>query len=80
MRSESDFIACLELSLRMSLRQVSMIFIMSGGLVFSFGANASHTASISGASSRSEDCSESLVHSGIVLCISFDMADMILMK
>ena len=46
----------------------------------SFGANASHTASISGASGRSEDCSESLVHSGIVLCISFDMADMILMK
>jgi hypothetical protein len=78
-RRESDFIAFLDLSLQTSLRQVSMIFMMSSGLVCSSGANASHVASIAGASSGSEDCSESLVTSGIVLCASSEMADIILM-
>src|SRR6266851_52901 len=73
-RSESNFIACIDLSLLRSLRHVSMIFIRSASSVSSSSVNALRTASIAGASGGSKDHSKSLVISRSLHCASSKVA------
>ena len=56
-----------------------MISIMSAGSESSTssGRNNSRVASMSGASNGSEACSESVVMSGVLFCVSSEIDDMI---